>query len=107
MPDESQPRDPATVWKGQPAEDAPVKVEQFAERRARELDSNTRAEVLMSIGAAVFFIATVAWRLAADRTRIPEWGIGAVSAWILISLFWFRHRIWRKNAGGADGFAAT
>ncbi len=106
MSEESKANDMGTVWRNQPAE-IPISLEGLMNRRARELYSATRAEILLSIGAAFFFIAVLAWRFAADHDRIPQLGVAAALAWVLISLYWFRDRIRGKGSPGRDALAAT
>jgi hypothetical protein len=105
MPDELQSKDLGAVWRGQPAEKLAVKMEQFANRRTRELYSTTRSEILMSVGAALLFVAVMELRFASVGDRLQQFGLAAVVGWILISLYWFRGLIWRKSAVG--GLAAA
>lgn len=107
MPEEPRTQDPGVVWRDQPKEERPVTLEQFMNRRTRELYFRTRSEILVSLGAAVFFIAVVAWRLMSVEQRVSQLGIAAVLAWVVISLYWFRSRIWRKDATSPDAVAAT
>jgi len=98
MPDESKPKDAGALWRDQPAETLAVKLEHFADRRTEELYSSTRFEVLASIAAAVLFLAVIAWRFAAERRPVAPLAYATVIAWVLISLYWFRDRIWRRTA---------
>src|SRR5690349_7146856 len=98
MPDDSRTNDPGTVWRDQPAEQVPVDLN----RRARELYSSTRAEILMSICAALLLVGVVAWRFATDRVHIPVPLVAACVGWVLISLYWFRDRIWRRPEPEAE-----
>jgi hypothetical protein len=107
MPEDKTIQDLASVWKSQPDE-TPVKLEGLINRRARDLDTANRSEILISLGAAPFFIAVIAWRepfLMKDPLSRP--GFAAVVVWVLISLYWFRDRIWtaprRKDAIAAPG----
>jgi divalent metal cation (Fe/Co/Zn/Cd) transporter len=84
-----------------------MNLEQIVQRRAETLSSSTRSEILVSIGAALFFVAVVGWRIAPFHDRLPAIGFGAVLAWVAISLYWFRHRIWRRNASRPDAVAAS
>jgi len=105
MPDEAKPKDLGALWRDQPAETLAVKLEHFTDRRTQELYASTRSEVLMSIVAAVFFLAMIAWRFAGERRPVTPLAYAAVIAWVLISLYWFRDRIWRK-APAKDALAA-
>jgi hypothetical protein len=109
MPDAPE-RDPVvTIWLEQPEEEHPMEVERFAKSWADTLRDRTRSEILFSIGAAVLFIALMGWRWVMDGARPHKlaWFVAAaVAAWSLVSLFWFRRRIWRGNGGRRDIAAA-
>jgi hypothetical protein len=107
MSDQIGAKDPGAVWRDQPEEKLAMNMEQIVKRRTEELSSVTRSEILMSIGAALLFVAVVAWRMAPFRDRLPEIGFAAVLGWVVISLYWFRHRIWRQNTSPPDAVAAT
>lgn len=110
MPDDVGSKDFGSAWRDQPEEKRPVELEQFANRRSGELYSSTRSEILSSIGAALFFVALIAWRFASVHDRLPRFGwvaLIAVIGWTLISLYWFRDRIWRPSAPPRDALAAT
>lgn len=74
-------------------------------RRTEELSSSTRSEILMSIGAALFLVGVVALRLQIAHEGLLEFGFAAAMAWVAISLYCFRHRIWRDPS--RDAVAAT
>jgi divalent metal cation (Fe/Co/Zn/Cd) transporter len=84
-----------------------VNLEQIVNRRTEELNSRTRSEILMSVGAALLFVAVMAWRFAPVHDRLQEVGFAAVIAWAVISLYRFRSRIWRRNPSRPDAMAAT
>jgi hypothetical protein len=84
-----------------------VNREQLVERRVRTLHSSTRAEIWGSIGAALFFVAVIAWRLSSSGDPLLEVGLLVVVLWILISLFWFRDRIRGDGPPRGDALAAT
>jgi hypothetical protein len=94
MPEE--PKDLGAVWRNQSAEKLAVDPGQFANRRTRELYSATRSEILMSIGAALFFVAVMATRFASAQDRLQQLELPAVLIWVVISLYWFRERIFRR-----------
>src|ERR1017187_9559081 len=98
MSDRSGANDPGAIWKDQPEERLTVNLQQIVKRRTEELDSSTRWEILMSIGAAVLFIGVLAWRLAPDHERLLQMGYAAAIAWVVISLYRFRRRIWRRTS---------
>ena len=103
----SEAKGPGALWRDQPEEELTVNLEQIVNRRTEELSSSTRSEILMSIGAALLFVGVVAWRLAPAHGRLQEVGFAAVIAWAVISLYWFRRRIWRRNPAPRDAIAAT
>jgi hypothetical protein len=103
----SEAKDPGAIWRDQPEEELTVNLEEIVNRRAEELSSSTRSEILMSIGAALLFVGVVAWRLGPAHGRLQEVGLAAVIAWAVISLYWFRRRIWRRNPARPDAIAAT
>jgi len=103
----SEKRDPGAIWRDQPEEEFQVNLEQIVNRRTEELNSSTRSEILMSIGAALLFVAVMAWRFAPVHDRLQEVGFGAVIAWVIISLYRFRRRLWRRNSLRPDAMAAT
>src|SRR5262245_9699493 len=105
MSEESKARDVGAVWRDQPEEKLSIVPERFVNRRTRDLSTSTRSEILASIGAALFFAAVIGWRFASVQARIPQLGFIAVMAWVLISLYWFRDRIWRKEP--RDALAVT
>jgi hypothetical protein len=103
MPEDVKSNDPGDLWRNQPEETLPVNIN----RRARELYSSTRTEILMSMGAALLLVGVVGWRFAADREPVPLAVMGAALVWVLISLVWFRDRIWPKPEPAGDNLAAT
>ena len=105
-PKDPQPEDPGALWRDQPPEKLADDLERFANRRARELHSGTRSEILMSIAGALFFVAVMAWRFGSAPDRAQQLGLLAVAAWALISLYRFRRRIWGE-APPPDALAAT
>lgn len=106
MSEESKAKDLSAAWKNQP-EQIPIKLEGLMNRRTLELHSATRAEILMSIGAALLFVAVMAWRFTSDQGPVPQLGFVAVIAWVLISLYWFRDRIFREGSPPKDARAVT
>jgi hypothetical protein len=53
------------------------------------------------------FAAVMVWRFAHDRDSIPPLGVAAVVVWVLVSLFWFRDRLWNGAPAPKDALAAT
>jgi len=100
-------KDPGAIWRDQPEEKLMVNLEQIVNRRTEELSSSTRSEILMSVGAALLFVGVMAWRFAPTYDRLQEVGFAAVIAWAVISLYWFRRRIWRRSLARPDAIAAT
>jgi hypothetical protein len=107
MSEESITRDLKSAWKNQPEEKIPMHQDQFVNRRADELYNSTRSEILMSIGAALFFAAVMAWRFGWMQSRLQELGLLAVIAWVAVSLYRLRDTIWRKDPVPPDALAAT
>ena len=103
MSDQNRVNDPGAIWRDQPEERCAVNLEQIVKRRTEELGSSTRSEILMSIGAALLFVAVMAWRLAPYRDRILQVGYAATIAWVAIAVCRFRRRIWRRPAWNTTG----
>ncbi len=80
-------------------------LKQIVSRRTEEMSASTRAEILMSILAALLFVGVMAWRIA-PRDPLQWAGFGAVIGWVAISLIWFRRRIWRPEGSRPDTVAA-
>ena len=81
-------------------------IESLINRRAQSLSSATRAEILTAILAALFFVAVIAWRFASEWDRLPQLAFLAALAWVAISVYWFRARIW-PGGPQSDALAAT
>ena len=100
---ETPERDPVmAIWLEQPEEQHPVEIQRFANSWAERLHDRTRSEILMSIAAAALFLLLMAWRFIIDGGDLPKvgWAAGAaVVVWSLVSLYWFRRRIWRERSG--------
>jgi hypothetical protein len=107
MSDQARGRDVGAIWRDQPEEDLAVNLEQIVNRRTEELSSSTRSEIVMSMGAALLFVGIMAWRFAPSYERLQEVGFAAVIAWVVISLYRFRRRIWRRRPSSPDAAAAT
>src|ERR1700730_4229336 len=97
MSDQARMKDVGAIWREQPEEVLAVSLEQIVNRRAEELSSSTRSEIVMSVGAALLFVAVMVWRFAPPYERLQEVGFAAVIAWVLISLYRFRHKIWKRR----------
>jgi hypothetical protein len=61
MSDESRLDNPHALWQQQPREDTPVIVDHLVNRRTEQLHRSTRAEIVASMAAAIFFVAVLAW----------------------------------------------
>jgi hypothetical protein len=107
MSDQNRVNDPGAIWREQPEERRAVNLEQIVKRRTEELGSSTRSEILMSIGAALLFVGITAWRLTPYRDRLLQVGYAAAIAWVAITVYRFRRRIWRRLAAPKDAMAAT
>jgi len=106
MSDRSGAKDPGAIWRDQPEEEIQVNLEQIVNRRTEELSSSTRSEILMSVGAALLLVGVMVWRFAPAHDRFLEVGFTDVIAWVVISLYWFRRRIWRRGPASPDAIAA-
>ena len=84
-----------------------MKLEQLVSRRTEELFSSTRSEILASIGAAVLFVAIMAWRFAPAYDRRLLLGFAVVIVWVIVSLYRYRSWIRREDSASTDAFAAT
>jgi len=94
------------AWLNQPEEEIPVDVERIHRRRTWALFSTTRSEIISSIGAALFFAGTVAWRFAPERDRLVLFGCAGVIVWAAVTVLRFRNSI-RRNTPQPDALART
>jgi hypothetical protein len=106
MSDWNGAQDAGVIWREQPEERLTVNLEQIVKRRTEELDSSTRSEILMSIGAVLVFVGVIAWRLPPAHDRFQQIGYAAAIAWVVVSLYRFRRLIWRRPSR-PDAIAAT
>jgi hypothetical protein len=107
MSDRAKGSDPGFVWRDQPEEQVPVNLEQIVNRRTHELSAHTRSESLIGVGSALLLIGVVAWRLEIAHGGLLEFGLAAAFAWVIVSLYLFRRRIWWRDAAPRDAAAAT
>src|SRR5579864_649911 len=107
MSEQTKGKDVGAIWREQPEEELAVNLEQILNRRTEELSSSTRSEIVMSMGAALLFVGVMVWRFAPTYERLQEVGFGAVVAWVVISLYLFRRRIWGRRPPRPDAAAAT
>jgi hypothetical protein len=106
MSEEKRATDPGAIWRDQPEEEVAVDVSRIVNRRAEALSASTRSEILMSIGAAVLFVAVMVWRFGPLDSRLFQAGFVAVAVWVGISLFRFR-RWAARDRPRADAVAST
>ena len=107
MSDARGPIDPGALWRSQRNEEVKVDIGRMLNRRASELHSRTRAEIIASIAAPIVFIAVIAWRFGFANDRVVQWGFALIVAWILVSLYSMRRRIWRAQVPLPDAIAAA
>jgi hypothetical protein len=101
------PEDPGAIWRDQPEEETSVNVSLLVHRRAAQLSSSTRAEILTSIAAALLFVAVMGWRLGPPRDSLLVFAYAAIVAWAAISAVRFRRQIRGGEERGAEALAAT
>jgi hypothetical protein len=94
------------AWLNQPEEEVAVDIERLRRRRTWELFSTTRAEIISSIGAALFFAGVVAWRFAPERDLLVQFGCAGVVVWAVVTVFRFRYAI-RRQTPRPDALAKT
>ena len=107
MSEQTRGKDVGAIWRDQPEEELAVNLEQIVNRRTAELSSSTRSEIVMSMDAALLFVAVMVWRFAPTYERLQEVGSAAVIAWVVISLYLYRRRIWGRRHSRPDAAAAT
>src|ERR1700681_508013 len=107
MSDQTREKDLGAIWRNQPEEEVAVNLEQIVNRRAEELSSSTRSEIVMSVGAALLFVGIMVWRFAPGSDRFQEAGFAAIIAWVVVSLYLLRRRIWGQRPSRPDAAAAT
>jgi hypothetical protein len=98
MFDEERSSDPCVVWKEQPEEETAVIVDELLSRRTKQLHVSTRSEIIMSIVAALFFVAVLTWRLPQGGLELPPVASAAVALWVGITAFRFRRILWQSDA---------
>ncbi len=101
------PIDPGALWRSQPKEEQLMNINRIVNRRARELYSRTRAEVITGVAAPILFIAVVAWRFGFAKDRVVQVGLALILVWIAISLYAMRRRIWGPRVPEPDAVAAA
>lgn len=90
-PPTPMPGDLKSLWRDQPEELTPSSPE-LMRHRTTLLFLSTRSEILTSLGASLFFMAVLAWRLGLDL--LAGAGLATAAVWILITLYWLRRRVW-------------
>lgn len=105
MSDEPLSYDPRAVWKEQAKEDTPVIAGHILNRRTQQLHLSTRSEIVLSIAAALFFVAILAWRLPLAGFALQPAGLAAAAVWIAVTAFRFRHVI--RGSGAPPDTAST
>jgi hypothetical protein len=107
MSDRNHGPDPGLIWRDQAEEKVPVNLEQIVNRRTQELSARTRSETLISVGSALLLAGVVAWRLEIGHEGRLEFGLAAAIAWVVISLYSFRRRVFWRETSLRDAVAAT
>lgn len=107
MSDAHGPIDPGALWRSQPKEEHQMHAHRIVNRRARELHSRTRAEIITGVAAPILFIAVIAWRFGFANDRIVALGFALIVVWIVVSLYAMRRRIWGLPEPTLDAVAAV
>lgn len=76
-----------------------IALERLVSRRSRDLRAATGAEILISLGAALFFVAVIVWRLPAALDLPVQAGLAAIFLWTIILLLHFRRVSATASAG--------
>jgi len=98
---------PGALWRDQPEDAMPVLPPQLQRRRARDLAASTRAEVLTSLCAALFFVMVLALRMNWVGDRLVQLGMALVVGWILLTTYRFRQWIWPPRGEGVGDAPAA
>lgn len=107
MPDERKGADPRSAWRNQPVEKLEVSLQHFVRRRALELSTRTRTDIITSIAAALFVLGFMIWRLNAAQDRLQQLGLALVVVWVAVTIYRFRKRIWRSVGLPPELIAST
>ncbi|HEX3878308.1 MAG TPA: hypothetical protein VHW24_15055 [Bryobacteraceae bacterium] len=107
MSERRETNDAGTIWRNQPEEEVTVQLEQFIHRRTMEIHSSTRSEILMSIGAAVFFFVVIMLRTPAPGDPLLDIGLVALVVWAAAVLYVFRRQFWPRASSRPDATATT
>ncbi len=99
--------DPGRIWRDQPEEEVIVNLEQIVNRRTQELSARSRSEILISLGSALFLVVIVAWRWDIGQDPWIGFALAAALAWVAISVYSFRRRIFQRVAMAPDAVAAS
>ena len=75
-----------------------IQLNRLATRRASELDSATRGEILASIAAALVLAAINFWPLPFHQNPLSRLGLAAVILWAAVTLYRFRVQIRKQPA---------
>lgn len=103
MPEPADLAEVLAVWRAQPPEDAAVDLATYEPQRARatrELSAATRAEILSSVGAALFFAAVLAWRFGGEGERLVSLGCAGITIWAVVTMLRFRQQLRQPQAMG-------
>jgi hypothetical protein len=101
MPTDNDPRD---LWKNQPTEEYKMNI-RLMKRRADELYASTRMDILVSLGAAVFFVLMMTWRFGPLVNPVQHAAVALIATWVLSIAYKFRHDI--RYAVPPDSVAAA
>jgi hypothetical protein len=101
----TESKNAAALWKAQPEEKTAVNLENILNRRTAEMHFRTRAEVFISIAAALLLAVVLALRFGPGNP-VEELGCVLVAIWVAATLYRSRARI-RRETARPDATAAT
>jgi hypothetical protein len=88
--------DPGSLWRSQSGEEVEVDVREFVHRRGRQLYSATQTEVKISVAAALFFAAVIAWRFSLRQNLLLGIGVALILGWVVAVVLRFRAQLRRS-----------
>jgi len=87
-----EPPDPGSIWRNQPEEHMKINLERLTSRRIRDLRSATATEILISLGATIFFLSVAVWKMPVETGPYFHLGLAAAVLWSVGAAFLFSKR---------------